>query len=272
MDPTTAETEALEVAAWTGLTAAAPPALQAACGFATTRIGATACFTAPGVASNEFNRATGLGVLGPAGDDEIDAVLDHYRSRDLGTAWVQVVGGDAPGGIAERLVQRGASATGRAWVMFGQRPQPMPEPPTALRIARVAPAQAAAIGEVFREAYGFPEGFETLLGALPGRPGWTAYAAFDGDAPVSCAMTFHQGPLAQLSGAATLPAARGRGAQTALIARRVSDLAAEGAEWVQVYTWGPRPGARNPSLDNIERAGFRRLYTRENYLIGPTPA
>jgi N-acetylglutamate synthase-like GNAT family acetyltransferase len=63
--------------------------------------------------------------------------------------------------------------------------------------------------------------------------------------------------IAQLTGAATAPAHRRRGIQTALLAARLADAAAADCEIAVVTT---QPGSR--SQQNAQRQGFDLLYTR----------
>jgi len=63
--------------------------------------------------------------------------------------------------------------------------------------------------------------------------------------------------LAQLSGAATLPAHRRRGVQSALMRARLVDAAANGGDLAVVTT---EPASK--SQQNVQRAGFELLYSR----------
>jgi ribosomal protein S18 acetylase RimI-like enzyme len=63
--------------------------------------------------------------------------------------------------------------------------------------------------------------------------------------------------VAQLTGAATAPAHRRRGVQSALLAARLADAAAAGCD-VAVVT--AQPASR--SQQNVQRRGFDLLYTR----------
>jgi GNAT superfamily N-acetyltransferase len=63
--------------------------------------------------------------------------------------------------------------------------------------------------------------------------------------------------LAQMAGAATAPAYRRRGIQSALLAARLIDAAAAGCDIAVVTT---QPGSR--SQQNVQREGFHLLYTR----------
>lgn len=63
--------------------------------------------------------------------------------------------------------------------------------------------------------------------------------------------------VAQLTGAATAPAHRRRGIQTALLSARLADAAAAGCDIAVVTT---QPGSK--SQQNVQRRGFDLLYTR----------
>jgi hypothetical protein len=63
--------------------------------------------------------------------------------------------------------------------------------------------------------------------------------------------------VAQFTGAATAPAHRRRGIQTALLSARLADAAAAGADIAAVTT---QPGSK--SQQNVQRRGFDLLYTR----------
>jgi len=63
--------------------------------------------------------------------------------------------------------------------------------------------------------------------------------------------------IAQFTGAATAPACRRRGVQTALLLARLTDAAAAGCDIAVVTT---RPGSK--SQQNAQRRRFDLLYTR----------
>jgi ribosomal protein S18 acetylase RimI-like enzyme len=65
------------------------------------------------------------------------------------------------------------------------------------------------------------------------------------------------GGIAQFTGAATKPAHRRRGIQTALLAARLADAAAAGCDLAVITT---SPGTK--SQQNAQRQGFDLLYTR----------
>ena len=96
-----------------------------------------------------------------------------------------------------------------------------------------------------------------VLGEVMGAPGYIRYLARAGGEPVGEAAMRLDGDLAQLAGAGTLPRARGRGVQKALLQRRLADARAAGCTLAVVTT---APGTR--SQENVMRRGFQLLYTR----------
>ncbi|MBX3569560.1 MAG: GNAT family N-acetyltransferase [Rhizobiaceae bacterium] len=260
--------EMFEIESWSDLVAAAPPPLAAATGLQVRSIGGAVCVIAPGIPSNEFNRCVGLGVERPASPADVDEILAFYRSHGMASAWVQLMDGAAPSLLPRWLAERGANPAGSSWAVFDRGLQPVMERGSGLRLAEIGSAHAANAAQVFRIGYGLPPAFDAWIAALAGRPRWRVYAAFDGEAVVATAFLRRSGARAIFAGAATLPEARGRGAQSGLMAMRVRDAASDGVTTVQSHTWVPKPDGRNPSLDNMRRSGFRELHRRTNFVVG----
>jgi len=68
--------------------------------------------------------------------------------------------------------------------------------------------------------------------------------------------------VAQLTGAATAPAHRRRGVQTALLSSRLADATATGCDIAVITT---QPGSK--SQQNAQRRGFDLLYTQGYVMI-----
>jgi GNAT superfamily N-acetyltransferase len=96
--------------------------------------------------------------------------------------------------------------------------------------------------------------------------GWRHYLATDGETAVGAAAMYARGAWAWLGLAATLEEARGRGAQSALIARRIADAYAAGVRWLSIETAEDTPERDAPSFRNVVRQGFRVAYLRPNWL------
>lgn len=87
--------------------------------------------------------------------------------------------------------------------------------------------------------------------------GATRYVALHDGAVAGAASVRVADGIAQLTGAATLPAHRRRGIQSALLAARLVDAASAACDVAVVTT---APGSK--SQENVQRRGFHLLYTR----------
>jgi GNAT superfamily N-acetyltransferase len=108
------------------------------------------------------------------------------------------------------------------------------------------------------------EALESALGTWARAPGFLRYSAWLGDQLAGVATLRIDDQIAQLCGAATLPAFRRRGIQAALLQRRLSDAAEARCELSVVTT---QPGSK--SQENVARQGFALLYARAILIKGP---
>ena len=104
----------------------------------------------------------------------------------------------------------------------------------------------------------FPrEALEQVMGDLASSSGFSRYLARrDGEIAGGGSLRMGGG-IAQLCGAATLPAHRRHGVQTALLLARLDLARAAGCDLAVVTT---QPGSK--SQQNVQRQGFQLLYTR----------
>ena len=99
----------------------------------------------------------------------------------------------------------------------------------------------------------------------PGAPNVFRYGAvIDGQLIAAAQMTVI-GRLGHISGASTLPAFRGRGAQGALLHHRLADAIDAGCDQATVEV----EVTNSASLRNVERTGFRRRYRERRFSWGP---
>lgn len=234
--------ERIEVAAWSSLYDAAPAGMAGRLGLERTEVEGAMRFRAR-LPSPLFNRMLGMEAIAPAHVDALDRGM--YLQAPAGMA--------APAGLVEKS----------RWVKL--RRAPVPAGPPKVEVREVDAAEADRFARTFCLGYELPPALAPWHAALVGRAGWRAYLAVDGDTPLATALLFLDGGVAWLGGAGTIPAQRGRGAQKALIARRIDDAIAAGATDLVTETGVPAPGARNRSLDNLLAAGFSMAYERVNY-------
>lgn len=132
-------------------------------------------------------------------------------------------------------------------------PTPFPHPHPDLLLETVGPPGGGHVSAVARTAFGLDEPWWWV--APLGAPGWTQVVAYDGDEPVATAALHRDGDVAWLGAAGTVPDARGRGAQAALLRHRLALAAELGARRVVAKA---APGS--VSERNLLRAGFVQAY------------
>ena len=98
---------------------------------------------------------------------------------------------------------------------------------------------------------------DALRDFFAGADGVVRYGALRDGVLVGGASIRLAGGVAQMAGAATAPAHRRRGVQSALLAARLADAAAAGCDVAVVTT---QPGSK--SHENVQRQGFDLLYAR----------
>lgn len=130
------------------------------------------------------------------------------------------------------------------------------------RISCVTPDERDTFARVLNVGYEVAEDSVRgdIFASTIGLQGWYHYLVrFDGE-PGSASVLYITGGVAQLFVATTMPAYRGRGAQQALIQRRLADAQAAGCDLATSQTV-----IDNASPRNMARHGFEQLHLRWIY-------
>jgi GNAT superfamily N-acetyltransferase len=217
-------------------------------------------------AGSPFNRVAGLGFGTVPDAAALDEIEQAFAAVGCPVQVELSILGDAALGL--RLTERGyrlvsfENVLGRR-LIDGQpypcdvRPSPDDELQTWLDVVVEAFGHADAEGVAAHELFSRAT-LEAAERDQATTTGAVRYLAWREGVPVGGAAVRAAGDgIAQFVGAATLPAHRRRGVQTALLAARLADARAAGCDLAVVTT---RPGS--PSQHNVQRAGFQLLYSR----------
>jgi GNAT superfamily N-acetyltransferase len=119
-----------------------------------------------------------------------------------------------------------------------------------------------ALSAIIAEGMELPAYAGTLFFSLPEMDNWRCYtAALAADQPVvATASMMIEGGVAQLGPGHTLPQARGRGCNTALLGRRLADAAEAGCHTAVVELWHCQPDHLSAAARNLCCAGFELAY------------
>lgn len=206
----------------------------------------------------------GLGVFEPVTPWTLDALEAFLTAR--GADVLHEVSPLADPGTIALLNERGYKPLEFTSVLF--RPLDLGStgvPHTPLTIRHVDALDREAWVRTAQDGWSeFPEvrAFMASFGpAAAGAEDSYPFLALDGATPVATGMLWMHGNVALLAGASTVPGARGRGAQKALLAARLRFAAERGCSLAMM---GALPGST--SQRNAERNGFRIAYTRVKWM------
>jgi ribosomal protein S18 acetylase RimI-like enzyme len=235
--------------------------------------GGVAVYAGP---SSPMNKVIGVGFGALPGEEELAAIERAYRAR---SAAVQAeVSTMAQPAFAATLTRRGYVLEGFENVLgrpLRESDQDAARPgPTTITVMAKGEAErwldAAVEGFLQGDEQGAQppplparEQLKTVLRDFTDVAGFVRYCAWiDGELAGVASLRLDDG-VAQLCGAATLPAFRRRGVQSALLQRRLADARGAGCDVAVMTT---QPGSK--SHENGHRQGFGVLYARAVLVLG----
>ena len=259
--------ERLEAVMLRALHEAAPGETTAALGLHLEEIDGALISVAGRDPSIVLNRTLGLGLVRPAMPETVQVIRGRYTDAGVDRFFLHVHPEAAPGNLADMLGAAGLQSY-RRWMKFERGPEAPPAASTSLRVREIDAAHGADFGRIVAAAFDLSPEAAGLFPGLIGRQGFHLYMSFDGATPAGTGLLYIDGDSAWLDCGATDPASRGRGSQRALLARRIGDALAAGCTRLMTCTGEEVPGDPQHSYHNIEWAGFRPAYLRENWIPG----
>ena len=234
-------------------------------------------------AGSPSNKLAGLGFGLPPTEAELDAAEHAFTSR--GAPLQAEVSSLADPSVLRTLSRRGYELIGFENVLGApldrEAAEHVLDPTIAItraerddRASTKEWMDAVVTGFLHPDAYDGPpshesidrEAMERVLGDTFAAASFERYLArIDGNVAGGASLRLDDG-IAQLAGAATVPKARRKGVQTALLRYRLREAARRGCDLAAVTT---SPGSK--STENVQRFGFAILYVRA-IMVKPPPA
>lgn len=213
--------------------------------------------------SIQWNHAVGLGRKSAASETDVDAVCEFFDLHGVQGA-IAVTPDARPSDLSELLAARGF-VPGYGWRKFVRDLSDPPQSNSDLRIEKIDHAYGPAFGMMQVVGFSTPQWFGGWLAEIPGLENWHCFMAFDAETPAATGALYVEGDTGWLTFGATLPDFRRRGAQSALLSRRIRYAGELGCALLVTET-GEDPNEPEPSYRNILRAGFEKAYLRPNYV------
>ncbi|WP_297773740.1 GNAT family N-acetyltransferase [uncultured Roseovarius sp.] len=259
------EAEDIELAGLTALHGAADGPLRDRLGLELKEIGdgvASVAGTLPAPAIT-INRMLGLGRRQAPQAADVQAAVDLYRAAGVERFFLQPDPSTADDRMAP-LCEAAGLTRARAWQKFERgRDAPVPEIETAFAIRKAGPEDGETFARIVCDAFDLGEAAIPWIARLPAAEDWHGYLAFAGDEPAGTGAFHVSGEAAFTDFGATAPAFRGRGAQTANLAHRVTEALRLGCKRIHTCTGVAVEGDPQQSYANILKCGFVETHVRE---------
>jgi hypothetical protein len=220
--------------------------------------GAMAMFDGP---QSPITQTFGLGLFDPVTTADLARIESFFDAHGAPSHHeVSPIAGPATVGLLTERRYQPFEFTSVMYRPIGER-NLAAAPNPALHIRTVGEADgevwARTAAEGWSETAGAGDFMLTIGRILSVTAGAHLYLAELEGRPIAAATLYMHDGVALMGGASTIPSARGRGAQLALLERRLQDAFANGCD---IAMMGALPGSI--SQRNAERHGFRIAYTR----------
>ena len=263
--------ELLEMSVWSGIQGMTTPEFREHFGISVLHDRTGLRLRAHRTRDLSLNRVYGLGIHAPLTGQGLDALIEEYRRADVSRFMVSWAPVCRPHDAARWFQERGFRRIPSV-VRLARRTGVTLHSPCDLVVVEATLADARRFGELAARCNELPLEYAPGLSSTIGHPGWRHYFVLDGQRPIAAAALYVEGDVAWAGLGGTLPGDRRRGAQSALLARRVRDAHDAGARWITSWTTAELSGRPNQSLRNMKRLGFEVRYESENHVLDLRPA
>jgi hypothetical protein len=212
---------------------------------------------APAVPNPLFNQ---IFLSGPARERDLESAFHLFEGAGA-TPRVEMGPGAICHGLAVQLASRGFIHTHADLILIQSNRGTEQRPGSKIQVTRVQSHEAfdGFIATYLRALQVAPELVPIQRSYMEywlHVPGWALYFASEDDIPIGIGVLFSKSDVAYLAEGVTIPEFRARGAQTALISRRLVDASGNSSRLVF-----SRAQFGSTSQRNLERAGLESRYT-----------
>jgi GNAT superfamily N-acetyltransferase len=229
--------------------------------------GGKAMFLAP---DSPMNSVKGVGLSGPVSSADLDQIGAFFASRGSKAPVTFDACPFADDSLAALITERNWPFAGFEQVLWraidAAHPDPQPPAIPGFTSSTIDESRAEEWATILARVFSGrddPPRWQIDIGLRSfNAEGGTAWAALHDGRVIGAARSFVHDRAAHLSGAAVLPAFRGRGLQTALLLARLRHAATQGCDLAKIDT---KPGTT--SQRNAHRLGFHVAYTRAQFMM-----
>ncbi len=252
----------------------AAQAVQPGLGFSTSTVASAVVLRAQQVHHALIvNRVLGLGLAGPAGTDDVAALVATYGDghEAFGVELSPYAEpADLPAVLRTHRLRKSVAA--QILVRNGAPPPPHYASwtrATGLHVASVGHEHATTIARMCCQIFKVPDLVGELLRIGICGDGWRRWLALDGQNPVGASLSYMQDGVAWLGWTSVLPSHRGRWVHAGIVAKQLEDAHEAGCSWVSTETGISTQEKPDAAYRNLRNFGFLDAYVRPLHIYQP---
>lgn len=258
--------ELVESAVWKDFYDSAPASAKELSGIKVFPVGGVHVQVASKIDILAFNRVVGLGINKPIDERIIDIILNKIEAEKVKRFFIQI----HPEVYSEKLQQLLVSKNFyhyNNWVRLVRDNSPAQKVKTNLEMRTINQNESKVFADIVINAFDWPNQLSDLISSPISRKNWYHHMAFEDNKPAATAAFYLKGEYAWFDFASTHPEYRGKGAQSALLEKRIEDCRKLGVKTIIIETAEQTTEKESPSYRNVLRAGFKEAYKRPNFIF-----
>lgn len=218
----------------------------------------------------EANVILGAAEPGAVGGGHLAAAVEWAQGHEVDYC-VAVANGRPGSAEAEGWLSRHRHERSGSWQKFVRdvSPPDLPRMP-GIEVLELYEDEGEGMSAIAAGGLGLPEWAGTLFFGLPGRAGWHCFVALLDGSLASCGAMMVGDGIAELGIDATLPEARGRGCQLALLRHRIRVAAELGCQALLIEV-GCSRAEQTTVRANLTHAGFGHAYETGIWRLSRSP-
>lgn len=224
------------------------------------------CFAIPETDTLAFNRVLLIGLKNKITDSQLNKIINFYKSIGSKRFMIQVSPFANPRNFEEILLRNGFYLHNYWSKLYMELKSTYEISNKNLMIEQIGEFEINDFNKIILEAFQFENNTHQLFGKSIDNHNWSYYLVKENDIPIAVSSLFINDGTASLAVAATLPNARGKGAQTLMIKRRLNDAFLKGCRYAVVETAKDTADKPSVSYRNVIKNGFKLAYHRPNFV------
>ena len=222
------------------------------------------CRTDPNIL---LNRAIGLGISKEASREQINAIVDVYKTMKRDAWFLHVIPEIVKDDLMDWMTTSGLHKN-RGWMKFLHNGQHQTVKSSEFTIQQINASQVSDFAKISSPCFDLLDSSRPLIETIVRNPEYYLFMSYSSGKPAGTGAVYIKNNIAYVDWGATHRDFRQRGSQSALLAHRINFAIEMGCQTIVTATGEAVEGDPQHSYHNIMRYGFNEFKVRQNWVPG----